>query len=68
MAGKSFCWPIFSPLQRRSLRSAAQWRPSTGDVAGVDKEVADVTVRQLERQRDDFLADLLLLLAKHHRA
>ncbi len=37
-------------------------------VAGVDEEVGDVTVRKLERQRDDFLADLLLLLAKHRRA
>ena len=37
-------------------------------VAGVDEEIGDVTVRKLERQRDDFLADLLLLLAKHRRA
>jgi len=27
-----------------------------------------VTVRHLERQRDDFLADLLLLIEKHRRA
>jgi len=27
-----------------------------------------VTVPQLERQRDDFLADLLLLIEKHRRA
>jgi len=26
------------------------------------------TVQQLERQRDDFLADLLLLIEKHRRA
>ena len=34
-------------------------------VAGVAEEVGDVPVRALERQRDEFLADLLLLLAKH---
>jgi len=27
-----------------------------------------VTVQQLERRRDDFLADLLLLIEKHRRA
>jgi hypothetical protein len=37
-------------------------------VAGVAEEVGDVTVRQLERQRDDFLADRLVLLAKYRRA
>jgi hypothetical protein len=30
--------------------------------------VGDMTVPQLERQRDDFLADLLLLIEKHRRA
>jgi hypothetical protein len=30
--------------------------------------VGDATIGELERQRDDFLADLLLLLAKHRRA
>jgi len=37
-------------------------------VAGVDESIGDVTVRHLERQRDDFLADLLLLIEKHRRA
>ncbi len=37
-------------------------------VAGVEESIGDVTVPQLERQRDDFLADLLLLLEKHRRA
>jgi carnitine 3-dehydrogenase len=37
-------------------------------VTGVDESVGDVTVQQLERQRDDFLADLLLLIEKHRRA
>jgi len=36
-------------------------------VTGVDESVGDVTVQQLERQRDDFLADLLLLIEKHRR-
>lgn len=34
-------------------------------VAGVAESVGDVPVSQLERQRDEFLADLLLLLRKH---
>lgn len=37
-------------------------------VAGVAESVGDVTVQQLERQRDEFLTDLLLLLQKHRRA
>jgi carnitine 3-dehydrogenase len=37
-------------------------------VTGVSESVGDVTVRELERQRDDFLADLLLLIEKHRRA
>lgn len=37
-------------------------------VAGVEESIGDVPVRQLERQRDDFLADLLLLLEKHRLA
>jgi carnitine 3-dehydrogenase len=37
-------------------------------VAGVDQSVGDTTIGELERQRDEFLADLLLLLAKHRRA
>jgi hypothetical protein len=36
-------------------------------VTGVDESVGDVTVQQLERQRDDFLADLLLLIERHRR-
>jgi carnitine 3-dehydrogenase len=36
-------------------------------VAGVEESIGDVPVLQLERQRDDFLADLLLLLEKHRR-
>jgi len=34
-------------------------------VAGVAESVGDVTVEQLQRQRDEFLTDLLLLLQKH---
>jgi carnitine 3-dehydrogenase len=37
-------------------------------VSGVSESVGDATVQQLVRQRDDFLADLLLLLDKHRRA
>jgi carnitine 3-dehydrogenase len=37
-------------------------------VAGVDQSVGDTTIGELERQRDEFLADLLLLLDKHRRA
>jgi len=37
-------------------------------VTGVGESVGEVTVPQLERQRDDFLADLLLLIEKHRRA
>jgi carnitine 3-dehydrogenase len=36
-------------------------------VSGVDSTVGDVSVRELEQQRDDFLVDLLLLLKKHRR-
>jgi carnitine 3-dehydrogenase len=36
-------------------------------VSGVDSAVGDVSVRELEQQRDDFLVDLLLLLKKHRR-
>jgi carnitine 3-dehydrogenase len=34
-------------------------------VAGVDQAVGDTTIGELERRRDEFLTDLLLLLAKH---
>jgi carnitine 3-dehydrogenase len=37
-------------------------------VTGVSESVGDPTVQQLVRHRDDFLADLLLLLDKHRRA
>jgi carnitine 3-dehydrogenase len=37
-------------------------------VGGVDQAVGDTTIGELERRRDEFLADLLLLLAKHRRA
>jgi len=37
-------------------------------VTGVDESVGSVPVRQLERQRDDFLVDLLLLLERHRGA
>ena len=36
-------------------------------VAGVDQAVGDTAITELERRRDDFLTDLLLLLAKHRR-
>ncbi|HEU0318571.1 MAG TPA: 3-hydroxyacyl-CoA dehydrogenase NAD-binding domain-containing protein, partial [Solirubrobacteraceae bacterium] len=37
-------------------------------VTGVGESVGDVTVQQLARERDEFLADLLLLREKHRRA
>jgi carnitine 3-dehydrogenase len=37
-------------------------------VAGVDHAVGDTPIGELEQQRDEFLADLLLLLARHRRA
>ena len=37
-------------------------------VTGVGESVGDVTVQQLMRERDEFLADLLLLREKHRRA
>jgi carnitine 3-dehydrogenase len=37
-------------------------------VAGVGEEAGDATVTDLERRRDDFLVDLLVLLDKHRRA
>ena len=36
-------------------------------VTGVSESVGDVSVQELERQRDDFLADLLLLIERHRR-
>jgi carnitine 3-dehydrogenase len=36
-------------------------------VNGVGESVGDVTVQQLIRQRDEFLADLLRLREKHRR-
>ncbi len=57
-------------LQPWTRLTAPELTPRLRDlvVAGVDESVGDVTVRQLERQRDDFLADLLLLIDKHRRA
>ena len=37
-------------------------------VAGVEKEAGGAGIAELESQRDDFLADLLLLIEKHRRA
>jgi len=37
-------------------------------VAGVEKEAGGTGIAELESQRDDFLADLLLLIEKHRRA
>jgi carnitine 3-dehydrogenase len=37
-------------------------------VTGVDQSVGDTTIGELERRRDEFLTDLLLLLAKHRGA
>jgi carnitine 3-dehydrogenase len=37
-------------------------------VSGVDDEVGDTPIRDLEQRRDDFLVDLLLLLEKHRSA
>ncbi len=57
-------------LQPWTRLSAPELTPRLRDmvVAGVDESIGDVTVRHLERQRDDFLADLLLLIEKHRRA
>jgi carnitine 3-dehydrogenase len=56
-------------LQPWTRLTAPELTPRLRDlvVAGVDESVGDVTVQQLERQRDDFLADLLLLIEKHRR-
>ena len=57
-------------LQPWTRLTAPELTPRLRDlvVTGVDEFVGDVTVRQLEQQRDDFLADLLLLIEKHRRA
>jgi carnitine 3-dehydrogenase len=57
-------------LQPWTRLAAPELTPRLRDlvVAGVSESVGDVTVQELERQRDDFLADLLLLIEKHRRA
>jgi carnitine 3-dehydrogenase len=57
-------------LQPWTRLDAPELTPRLRDlvVTGVGESVGDVTVPQLERQRDDFLADLLLLIEKHRRA
>ena len=56
-------------LQPWTRLTAPELTPRLRDlvVTGVDESVGDVTVQQLERRRDDFLADLLLLIEKHRR-
>jgi len=57
-------------LQPWTRLTAPELTPRLRDlvVAGVDESVGDVPVQQLERRRDEFLADLLLLIEKHRRA
>jgi carnitine 3-dehydrogenase len=57
-------------LQPWTRLSAPELTPRLRDlvVTGVGESVGDVTVRQLEQRRDDFLADLLLLIEKHRGA
>jgi carnitine 3-dehydrogenase len=57
-------------LQPWTRLSAPELTPRLRDlvVTGVDESFGDVTVRHLERRRDDFLADLLLLIEKHRLA
>ncbi len=57
-------------LQPWTRLSAPELTPRLRDlvVTGVGESVGDVPVQQLQRQRDDFLADLLLLIEKHRRA
>lgn len=57
-------------LQPWTRLTAPELTPRLRDlvVTGVDESVGDVTVRHLERRRDEFLADLLLLIEKHRRA
>jgi len=57
-------------LQPWTRLAAPELTPRLRDlvVAGVSESVGDVSVQELERQRDDFLADLLLLIEKHRRA
>lgn len=57
-------------LQPWTRLAAPELTPQLRDlvVTGVGESVGDVTVQQLERRRDDFLADLLLLIDKHRRA
>jgi len=57
-------------LQPWTRLAAPELTPRLRDlvVAGVTESVGDVSVQELERQRDDFLADLLLLIEKHRRA
>jgi carnitine 3-dehydrogenase len=57
-------------LQPWTRLAAPELTPRLRDlvVAGVSESVGDVTVQELERRRDDFLADLLLLIEKHRQA
>jgi carnitine 3-dehydrogenase len=57
-------------LQPWTRLAAPELTPRLRDlvVTGVGESVGDVSVQELERQRDDFLADLLLLIEKHRRA
>jgi carnitine 3-dehydrogenase len=57
-------------LQPWTRLSAPELTPRLRDlvVTGVGESVGDVPVQQLQRRRDDFLADLLLLIEKHRRA
>jgi carnitine 3-dehydrogenase len=69
--GMSHMLDHFGPalLEPWTRLTAPELTPRLRDlvVSGVDSTVGDVSVRELEQQRDDFLVDLLLLLKKHRR-
>lgn len=57
-------------LQPWTRLAAPELTPRLRDlvVTGVGESVGDLSIAELQRQRDDFLADLLLLIEKHRRA
>jgi carnitine 3-dehydrogenase len=70
--GMTHMFDHFGPalLQPWTRLTAPELTPRLRDlvVSGVDESAGGMTIQQLERRRDDFLADLLLLIEKHRRA
>ena len=70
--GMAHMFDHFGPslLQPWTRLTAPELTPRLRDlvVSGVDESAGGMTMQQLERRRDDFLADLLLLIQKHRRA